>query len=128
MKYVFLLAEDKYCIFSCYITSIVKIYFVFVFVEKAFSFGTPGLINTLASGSPSEKPASIAQPHLASILGSLHVFFPALTGALDPSGPLVRNCLVGSFSHQHLQGKLSNVHLTVALRWSKYLPDISHGA
>jgi len=104
------------------------IYFVFVFVEKAFSFVTPGLISTLASGFPSEKPASVAQPHLGSIVGDLHVFFPALTGALDPSRPLVRNCLLGSFSHQHLQGELSDVHLTVALRWSIYLPDISDGA
>jgi hypothetical protein len=113
---------------SCYSTSIVKIYFVFGFCRKSFFRLTPGLINTLASGFPSEKPASIAQPHLRSILGNLHVFFPALTGALDPSRPLVRNCLGGSFSHQHLQGKLSNVHLTVALRWSIYLPDISDGA
>jgi len=82
---------------SCYSTSIVKIYFVFGFCRKSFFRLTPGLINTLASGFPSEKPASIAQPHLRSILGNLHVFFPALTGALDPSRPLVRDCLLGVF-------------------------------
>jgi len=84
-----------------------KRFILFLFLsKKLFPCVAPGLINTLASGFPSEKPASIAHNLTWDPFGEhLHVFFPALTGALDPSRPLVRNCLVGSFSHQHLQGE-----------------------
>jgi hypothetical protein len=124
---MFLLAEDKYCIFSCYSTSIVKIYFVFVFVEKAFPFSTW----------PHKHPCfrvSFGKTCLNSTtsLGIHSGRSSCLLSCFDRSSgskpPACANCLLGSFSHQHLQGKLSNVHLTVALRWSKYLPDISHGA
>jgi hypothetical protein len=68
-----------------------KIYFVFVLVEKAFIFPislSAWSHNTRLSWACASKPVSKAQPDLRSILGlRLQIFFPAWTGALDLSRP-----------------------------------------